>query len=434
MQTRYNQMLHAETSEEQPINEDAMAHGVQTTELEVVANEEQVVNDNSTTTTSTDEAISVIMRESTHDVESVVGEEAISFWNTWTLYVLAPRKSTFTGGMNNVTGVNNSTSFLNVLTEVIDRFNRFTAFHTDVSGCHIKLTASVNTSIGSEIPLSIEKMSPGEYVDFILAGGKASIANTDGGSKLTPKVPEVILSSGETMSTPNETYKDSKATIVDDDPILNSDSPIVQSVFINSKPGSYAGAVGASSSETKKGKANFCPLQSENLCDGVELTIPLKFVEAEKSSFSRCLIEVKADDVLKDSFTMGIYLFDGSGFSKETEEWKIGYNNNSTNRNGVKIGGQSVKPNFKYVPKASVCVPQSGASKVVNTSKTVSFNAPTILKSHPSKASGLPSSSSGSLNGKNGGTNAKEKATSPYNSSNIPVSNLYALLDEESDE
>ncbi|GKD70676.1 hypothetical protein Tco_1324766, partial [Tanacetum coccineum] len=67
--------------------------------------------------------------------------------------------------------------------------------------------------------------------------------------------------------------------IVDDDPIPNSDSPIVQSVFINFKPGSYAGAAGASSSKTKKGKANFCPLESANLCDGVELTIPLKVVE-----------------------------------------------------------------------------------------------------------------------------------------------------------
>nr|GEY12944.1 hypothetical protein [Tanacetum cinerariifolium] len=95
------------------------------------------------------------------------------------------------------------------------------------------------------------------------------------------------------------------------------------------------------------------------------------------------------------------------GLFGSKEEWKIGYNNNSTNHNGVKIGGQSVKPNIKYVPKAS---------------------------SHPSKASELPSSSSGNLNGKNDGTNAKEKVMSPYNSSNIPVSSPYALLDEESDE
>nr|GFB18478.1 hypothetical protein [Tanacetum cinerariifolium] len=149
-------MLHGETSEEQLVNEDAMAHGVQTTELEVYANEEQVVNDNSMTTTSTDEAISVIARESTHEVESVMGEEAGYFWNTWTLYVPVPRKSMFTGGINNVTGVNSSTSFPNVLTEVTDRFDTSITFHTDVSGHPIKPTANVNTSTGLKIPLSVE--------------------------------------------------------------------------------------------------------------------------------------------------------------------------------------------------------------------------------------------------------------------------------------
>ncbi|GKC82943.1 zinc knuckle CX2CX4HX4C containing protein [Tanacetum coccineum] len=44
------------------------------------------------------------------------------------------------------------------------------------------------------------------------------------------------------------------------------------------------------------------------------------------SSFAWCLIEVNVDNVLKESITMGILLFDGLGFSKETVhveyEWK----------------------------------------------------------------------------------------------------------------
>ncbi|GJW09077.1 hypothetical protein Tco_1571500 [Tanacetum coccineum] len=45
-----------------------------------------------------------------------------------------------------------------------------------------------------------------------------------------------------------------------------------------------------------------------------------------RSSFAQCLIEINADDVLKESLTMGIPLFDGSSFSIETAqieyEWK----------------------------------------------------------------------------------------------------------------
>nr|GEZ78174.1 RNA-directed DNA polymerase, eukaryota, reverse transcriptase zinc-binding domain protein [Tanacetum cinerariifolium] len=85
---------------------------------------------------------------------------------------------------------------------------------------------------------------------------------------------------------------------------------------------------------------------------------------------------------------------------------------------GVKFSGQSVKSNVKYMPKAS-----SGISKTV-TSK----------KNQPSKASESPLSSSGSQNGKNGDPYAKENVASPYDSSNILVSNPYACLNEDSRE
>nr|GEU58809.1 RNA-directed DNA polymerase, eukaryota [Tanacetum cinerariifolium] len=91
-----------------------------------------------------------------------------------------------------------------------------------------------------------------------------------------------------------------------------------RTVFIHSKPTSYAGVAGASLSEPLKGKANFRPLVSNNLCDGVDLIIPNKVVDMGWSSFARCLIEVKADVALKDNITIGIPLPDGMGFFKET--------------------------------------------------------------------------------------------------------------------
>ncbi|GJY48733.1 hypothetical protein Tco_0438689 [Tanacetum coccineum] len=169
------------------------------------------------------------------------------------------------------------------------------------------------------------------------------------------------------------------------------------------------------------------PYESRSLCISVEIhDIPLQ----GRSSFARCLIEIKDDDVLKEIITMDILLLDGSGFSKETvrvkyekKNGKSGCNSNSTNRNGVNISGQLVKSNVKYVPKAAVNVPKTRASNVVNTSKTGSSNAPTIMKNKPPKASVLPASSSGSPNGMNGGITL-----------NIPASNPYVALNEESEE
>nr|GEW07274.1 hypothetical protein [Tanacetum cinerariifolium] len=198
-----------------------------------------------------------------------------------------------------------------------------------------------------------------------------------------------------------------------------------------------AGASGASTSDLSKCKANFRSLLSDNLCDDVELTIPKKVVEANNwrkygltrimmnykcffffkfdtskglkdvlengpwmirnnpiilkkwtmhtrplkeeltrilmGSFARCLIEVKADDVLKESVTMGIPLLEGSSFFlnrrsvwsisgshymvvNKRKNGKTGTSSNSNNRNGVKIGGHSGKLNVKYVPKDAVSV------------------------------------------------------------------------------
>nr|GEU46615.1 hypothetical protein [Tanacetum cinerariifolium] len=143
---------------------------------------------------------------------------------------------------------------------------------------------------------------------------------------------------------------------------------------------------------------------------------------------------VKADEVLKESITMGILLLDGLGFYKETVrveyEWKlprceqckiIDHVHDQCHKT-ITIGGKSVKPNVKYVSKAVVGVPKTGASNVVTTSKSGPPHASTTRKNKPPKASVLPVSLSGSTDGKNGGN------------SNIVVPNPYDVLDEESKE
>nr|GEV10958.1 zinc knuckle CX2CX4HX4C [Tanacetum cinerariifolium] len=152
-----------------------------------------------------------------------------------------------------------------------------------------------------------------------------------------------------------------------------------------------------------------------------------------RSSIARCLIEVKTDDVLKESVTMGLPLLDGSGVHDQCpknitvtpivdksndgfqmvvnkeKNGKTGSSSNSNNRNGVKIGGQSVQSNVKYVSKVAVNVPKTRASK---------SQAPTIWKNMPPKASVLLAFSSGNPNDKNDG-----------DTSNILVSIPCAALD-----
>ncbi|GKC58430.1 hypothetical protein Tco_1086028 [Tanacetum coccineum] len=182
---------------------------------------------------------------------------------------------------------------------------------------------------------------------------------------------------------------------------------IVQSVFIP-MPVSNARAAGASFAVLKKGKAKVCPLEYENLCDGVDLTIPIKVVEEGRNSFARCLIEVRADTALKDNVTMAIPLPDGEGFTKETfqifghvydqcpknvtciptvdkmnndgfqmvvnkrKSGKIGSTIN--NRSGAAVGKaawQPIKQNVNYEPKAHGNLPKNGAPKVSSSAKYV---------------------------------------------------------------
>ncbi|GKD28265.1 hypothetical protein Tco_1239043 [Tanacetum coccineum] len=107
--------------------------------------------------------------------------------------------------------------------------------------------------------------------------------------------------------------------------LIVDESPIVQSVSIQDKPGSYIAAAGGSRPKPSAtggskldlsiSKATFRSLFLENLCEGVYVSIPRKVVETGRSSFARCLIEINAEDVLKESLTIGVHLIEDMGFT-----------------------------------------------------------------------------------------------------------------------
>ncbi|GJV82099.1 zinc knuckle CX2CX4HX4C containing protein [Tanacetum coccineum] len=65
--------------------------------------------------------------------------------------------------------------------------------------------------------------------------------------------------------------------------------PIVQSVDINTKSTSYAGAAGASANDQPKLNSNFCPLVADPVFDGVNISIPRRVVEKVSTRFEHTL-------------------------------------------------------------------------------------------------------------------------------------------------
>ncbi|GJY68060.1 zinc knuckle CX2CX4HX4C containing protein, partial [Tanacetum coccineum] len=238
-------------------------------------------------------------------------------------------------------------------------------------------------------------------------------------------LPQVIMSARLKFSADMSNLADAN---VDIGFVPNSDTPTVQSVSIP-KPVSYAreaGASGALSAIPKKVRVNFHQLEYENVCDGVDLTIPRKVVNEGRSSFVRCLIEVSADVALKDSVTMGIPLPDGEGFTKETVqveyEWKPSccdhckifghvYDQCPKNVTGISTidkmkndGFQMpIKQKVSYQPKAHGNLPENSVPKVSS-----------FAKDAPSKK--LPTSK--------GGFHV------PISKPSVPTSNPYDVLDD----
>ncbi|GKB72722.1 zinc knuckle CX2CX4HX4C containing protein [Tanacetum coccineum] len=86
-----------------------------------------------------------------------------------------------------------------------------------------------------------------------------------------------------------------KVSHVDDSINLNVDEstipsdPIVQSVDINTKSTSYAGAAGASAKDQPKVNSNFRTLVADPVFDGVNISIPRKVVEKVSTRFEHTL-------------------------------------------------------------------------------------------------------------------------------------------------
>ncbi|GJT06181.1 hypothetical protein Tco_0840643 [Tanacetum coccineum] len=160
---------------------------------------------------------------------------------------------------------------------------------------------------------------------------------------------------------------------------------------------------------------------------GVNTTVRCALSHGGRSSFSRCLIEINANDMLKDTLTMGIPLIEDLSFSIE-KRLALNMNGNhlvrkkvkSRSTNGGLFGGQLVKQNVRYEPKVASNVPKIGAFNVGNASKSGLSHVSFMSKNHPFKAIVPPASPRRSPNADEG--------------VNIIVSNSYVALNDESEE
>nr|GFB36281.1 hypothetical protein [Tanacetum cinerariifolium] len=181
------------------------------------------------------------------------------------------------------------------------------------------------------------------------------------------------------------------------------------------------GSAGGSKPEPTKLKANFRSLSLENLCEGAKLSVPRKVVEMVSTHFANTLYGYFIEDVLKEILTIGVPLIEGTWFTIETVtikyEWKpprcdlceiFGHVQDhfpkkkakSKSTNGGQFSGHWVKQTVRYEPKETTSAPKKRATNVGNASKSSSM--------------------------------LKTTATSATQG-NIPMSNPYSALDDESD-
>nr|GEY29827.1 zinc knuckle CX2CX4HX4C [Tanacetum cinerariifolium] len=127
-----------------------------------------------------------------------------------------------------------------------------------------------------------------------------------------------------------------------------------------------------------------------------------------RSSFARCLIEINADDVLKESLIMGVPLVKVHGLQLKI----LSMNGSHLDVTYVKYLVMYMSISQKrYEPKATTNVPIKGATNMGNASKPDLSQVSTLLKNRPLKA-----------------------IAPPNKVCNITTSNSYAALDDESKE
>ncbi|GJW61183.1 hypothetical protein Tco_0110518 [Tanacetum coccineum] len=219
--------------------------------------------------------------------------------------------------------------------------------------------------------------------------------------------------------------------------------PIVQSVDINTKSTSYAGAAGASTMTQPQVNSNFRPLVVDPVFNDVNISIPRKVVKKVSarlehtlygyfigkrltfpllnttletngggSSFARCLIEVNSEADLVDSVTIGIPSLTGDDFTKETIH--VEYEWRSPRCDECKIFGHV----HDHYPKKMVIPP------IVTTSNVV---APTVEKSN------YGFQTVGKKKNRKGKSKSTNGDTSPKND-NFTTSNSFSTLNHEEDD
>nr|GEU89724.1 hypothetical protein [Tanacetum cinerariifolium] len=151
---------------------------------------------------------------------------------------------------------------------------------------------------------------------------------------------------------------------------------------------------GGSKLDPSISKANFLLLFLENLCKGVNVSIPRKVVETVFLEDGLSIITSQIEDVLKESLTIGVPLIEDMRFTIETVtikyEWKPPLYNlckifehvhDRYPKNGSipitivtpNTGGHSVKQNLRYEQKETTSAPKKGATNLGNASKSSSM-------------------------------------------------------------
>ncbi|GJS85108.1 hypothetical protein Tco_0751649 [Tanacetum coccineum] len=189
------------------------------------------------------------------------------------------------------------------------------------------------------------------------------------------------------------------------DVIPCDDSTIVHSVSFQQRANSYVGVAGVFSEDGISIIASY--IGTPIMLDSYTRSMCIE--SWGRISFARCLIEVSADDVFKDTLTMGVPLIEDSGFSIEMAIVT------PPSKEKANDGFQTV-----YDPKAVKSVSKTGASNVGNTSKSGMSHVSSMSKTQPFKA-GFPTSSS-------------RRSFIIEEGGNIIMSNSYASLDDESEE
>nr|GEU72384.1 hypothetical protein [Tanacetum cinerariifolium] len=228
-------------------------------------------------------------------------------------------------------------------------------------------------------------------------------------------------------------HADNSINLNVDESTIPSD-PIVQSVDINTKSTSYAGAAGVSAKEQPKVNSNFHTLVADLIFDGVNVFIPRKVFDKEQlgktwaekdydefqmllfkfdsraglEAISQRIIDMHFDmgklhDVpiqvfeedgislistfieadLVDVVTIGIPSLSGDGLPKKPSMLSMNgghpdvtYKKRKGKSKSTNVGqftGPSVKQNVRYEPKATTTAPKKGATYVGNTSQSSSM-------------------------------------------------------------